>query len=646
MHSELEVFHVGEAAMRARRHGAAPVLRWTCDRPLRFACLPGVFYGFGGEDFDARGIADLPVMPWYCKVSVPPQTIDGRSYLCGIYVKAPVCIFLGDEALGLRFNPVLPGNRPVPLFFSFRRVGGRTEFELALLRSYVLRRRSREQFETWSHQDRTFSEETVELRDGPGFPEGCVEHRLLRAGTAGEILEQVAGREECAAESSAPSFGDLCRRHFNKSFSWLLGMYHPWADTYVSMRARNRNTAVRGMILPAYNTLASDFYQLSRYYPRDEGVLRLSNAACRLHLRKGAHVSLSDGGLVFRNTAHLSVNRRGVVFSDHLGVGLAGYPGGQATVVRSLAERWTRGDRNPAVRTVGEAGARWLRRVQSEDGSWWRTWKGPEYTEPEESLLPSPGACAEGAMALMEAYEAFGGREDLLAAERALGYVNGKLADSMVLTGYFRDCSQEEAEAASGIFIALANLRAFEVSKDRNHLRAAETALRYCLGWHRWWFDDGMDSIQHSFTPRIATCQTVWAAQAYLAFHTATGDDFWKRAAARSVACLDYDDSYPGYGDGVYNDEELKPYPVGFECSYSASAILRFAMTALREDMERGKPVLPERGHTFPEDIRPPSPASDLLQALRAAKSCVESLARPVRAVLAGRGVPGGTKTG
>jgi hypothetical protein len=629
MPGKLEVFEVGDAVRRAHENARGPLLRWECDEPLRFVCLPGVFYRDGHDDFDAAEIAEIPIMPWYCKVSIPPQCIDGKNYMSGAYIKAPVCIMQGEETLGLQFTPYLFGRKPIPLFFSFRRLGGKTEFELAILRQYEVRRRSQEQFETWSHQDRSFSKDVVALGDAFNEPASTLlfEHSFVHGKTIGDVLEQVAGNESLRRQPSETRFEDACQFHFNKSLLWLLGMYHPWARTYLSIRSRKRKVGISETILPAYNTLASDFYKLSRYYPTDPEVSVFSESACELHTRHGAYVNLPGDALVFRNTARLSTNRRSVVFFDHLGAGLAGYPGGQATVVRSLAERWMQGDRSSKVRKVTEAAARWLRMAQQEDGSWFRTYKGPAYLDPEDSL-PSPGACAEGALALLATYEAFGTREDLAAAERALNYVNNKVADTMALTGYFRDCSPEEAEAASGIFIGMANLQAFNVLKDREYLRAAKTALRYCLGWHRWWFDEGMDSIQHSFTPRIATCQTVWAAHVYHDFYRATGDAFWNRISERSVRCLAYENPYPGYGDGIYNDEDLRPYPVGFDCSYSASAILRFTMRVLEERLRQGGQVLPRDGYELSRDMQPPSFRSDLLYLLHSAKSRIGRMVR------------------
>jgi hypothetical protein len=630
MRTNLEIFEIGSAVKQARTSTHATVLRWECYEPLRFACLPGVFYQKGPEDFDAAEIARIPLMPWYCKVSVPPQTIGGRSYLSGIYIKSPVCIMQGDETLGFRFTPYLFGSKPVPLFFSFRRSGGKTEFELAVLREYVLRRRSKEQFETWSHHDRSFSEEVISLEDAldEWMSAGQIEHSLMRGETVGDVLEQVAAHGGAWGPPSQAGIEDDCRLHFNKSIRWLLGMYHPWARTYLSMRGRSTRVDVEGTIFPAYNTLASDFYRLSRYYPADERIACFSESACRLHVGRGAYVSLPGGALVFRNTARLSPNRRGVLFFDHFGVGLAGFPGGQATVVRSLAERWVEGDRSPGVRSVTEAAVRWLKMAQRQDGGWYRTYSAPAYLTPEDSAPPSPGACAEGTLALLKTYEAFGNREDLDAAERALNFINNKLADTMALTGYFRDCSAEETEAASGIFIAMANLQAFNTLQDREYLRAAGTALRYCLGWHRWWLDDGMDSIQHSFTPRIATCQTAWAAHAYYDYYLAAGDPFWEGVSQRSVRCLAYDNPYPGYGDGVYNDEDLRPYSVGFDCSYSASAILRFAMRVLQQEMEQGRLLPPDHACAFPKQIQPPDFRSDMLGLLYSVKSRIMDMVR------------------
>jgi hypothetical protein len=631
MDLQVHVTPVGEALA-----GGAParLLRVRCSAATTWVGLPGVFQHAGEGDFDAASIASVPLFPWFCKVRVPPQQFGDAAYMCGLYVKAPVVVFCtAEKTVGVRFSPYLRGENDVPLFFSFRRRAGETVFELVALDRFTLGRRSEEQFKSWTGVDRTLPEETVQLAEALSAWRGAgpVDHEVIEADSIGGVLRQVAAGAR-AEESPVPfrPLAEVAPELFRKSLGWSLAMQSPWVGAYLTFRPRHPAMGMP-IILPTYNNYAADAAALARQFPGDARLARFSQTAKAMLLRPAAHHEPAAGQLVFRNTAQIDPTRRRVQYSDHLGVGLAGYPGGQATALKALVERRLLGDTDDRLADVAQRGTAWLRAAQGADGGWCRSYAPPHFltADPGEEVR-SIGACAEGAMALLGAYEAFGRRADRDAAEKALGLVAEHIGDTMATTGFFRDCAPEETEGASAIFAGLAMREAARVLGDAYCSGRAETALNHALGWHRWWLDAGMDSIQHSFTPRVALVQSVWAAEAYWRQAEATGDVFWREAAGKAIACLAYDALEPGFGDGVYNDEWLRPHPVGFDSSYAAGAVLHLTRLVLGERLRPG-------------DVEPLAELPDF-SALFVAPTFANDLRRAAgRAVNAFRKAPAGT---
>jgi len=217
-----------------------------------------------------------------------------------------------------------------------------------------------------------------------------------------------------------------------------------------------------------------------------------------------------------------------------------------------------------------------------EDGHWARTYPVFEETSGfkletgEESY--SVGANAEGAIALLLAYRRLKESSYLARARKALEWTNRFVEGGVLTSGYLRDNKQGEPDGVSAVFATQANLLCQEITGEDVYRLAAEEFATYLLTWQRWWDLPAFDTLIFSFSPRIATCETVWLAETYYHMYKCTDDDFWLRQSEAAFGALKVEDAFDGYGEGLYYDENLKMHPLKFDAVYSACAVLRYVL--------------------------------------------------------------------
>jgi hypothetical protein len=297
-----------------------------------------------------------------------------------------------------------------------------------------------------------------------------------------------------------------------------------------------------------------------------------------------------EGGRVWHNSFRRPWGEREIRYYTHLGTGLAGYPGGQATVVAAAAERLLRSPGvDPAIEDRLRSGASWLHHAQLDDGSWARTYHAvtdDDRSVPLESGAGSAaeGATAEGALALARAAEVLQEPAWDDAAARALRWLQERLAPGMAMGGYLRDNRLEEQDGISAVPVIEALLVAAERGLPGGDLDLAVRAGLYLATWQRWWAREApsLDPLALSFKPRIAPWETVCAARAYLLLHAATGDELWRSLASEAFAPIAAEDGLEGYSEAIYYDERgrLHPHPMG--TTYVAAAVLRLLDTGQR----------------------------------------------------------------
>ena len=283
---------------------------------------------------------------------------------------------------------------------------------------------------------------------------------------------------------------------------------------------------------------------------------------------------------MFHNT--LRRDRLGRVrFTTHLGTGAAGYPGGQATAIRALALRALAGTSGPGEREVLSGAVRWLLSRVRPDGRLPRAERVfPEREVAGIALGPdtrSDGGDAEAALALLLAARGTGEAPWRDAGLSLLAKVEDAFSRRGHLRGYLRDAREDEPECASHVWAALAHLEAAAASADGGHVRAAARHGIRLASWIRPGPIPSLDTMPSSFGPRVAPCESLWAAGALLDLERATGDAAFRRAADACAGALRAEDGGVGYTEAVYLDAAGGLHPLEFECAYTAEAVLAWA---------------------------------------------------------------------
>lgn len=499
-----------------------------------------------------------------------------------MYVKMPLFLISSQKGASAVAFPVhvTVEETKIPLTFSVFSLGDKTVFELGITGNEQVFRRKKRDYDDWlsPHVELEKKEIKRDLQ-GKRIP---LSFDLYQSGDWKDIVREFLRRKRVAPVRET----DL-NAHLNKSVNWLNSAFDPECGLFLLGTRRDRRAPLGGHWgLPTYNTLASDLYSLSTRV-EDESVLEMSRGAKELMLEENASMLLKDGR-VWQNTARLDPGSRRLVFYSHLGTGIAGYPGGQATALRTLLERVCLGDDDSNLIKAIKEGLSWLESSMFGDGHWARTY--PVFEEISEFKLEtgkesySVGGNGEGVTALLLAYRLFKDDSYLASAIKALEWTN-RFAEGGVLTsGYLRDNRQDEVDGVSAIFAAQANLLAYEITREDVYRRMAEEFATYLLTWQRWWDVPAFDTLIFSFSPRIATCETVWLAEVYYEMYRHTKDEFWLRQSEVAFSALKAEDAYGGYGEGFYYDEELRLHALMFDAVYSASAVLRYVLQRMKKD--------------------------------------------------------------
>lgn len=554
-----------------------PLLHFTFESSIDYGFVGGTYYVKGQKAFSLNELNDISLMPSFCYTRIFPQQFgDDWVHSC-MYVKMPLmCVQTGSKAYGLAFEPYinLKNGARMPLAFAFSSDGTRTTLKLGVMNNFEVHKRSEEEFIRWFDPFVTLES----YRKSYDFTDETAAFSIKEYEVEGSWLDIVQmylkeqNFETLGAEEVQSEF------HFTKVLSWLYSVFEPKTGIFIGNKSRDDPGFKGYRSLPTYNTLVVDLYNLSKI-TNNPKLQEMERKTKDLLLHPKASFLFSDGR-VWHNTLHYYRYKKKPLFSSHLGTGLAGYPGGQATVLRALLERIKRGDDDKRLIDITKEGLTWLVNNLNPDGHWNRVhyiFKETTGIELETgSNSYSTGGNAEGVLALLLAYEAFNGLSYLEKGMLALDWVNQFAENSVLTSGYLRDNKQIEPDGVSAIFALQANVKAYELTGKEEYLDYACKFAWYMITWQRWWDIPSFDTLVFSFTPRIAPCETVWAAEAYLDLYRITGDELWLRFSQIAFNAINYENKFEGYSEAIYYDENLKLYELNFECVYTASAVLKY----------------------------------------------------------------------
>ncbi len=277
------------------------------------------------------------------------------------------------------------------------------------------------------------------------------------------------------------------------------------------------------------------------------------------------------------------VTTAGLHAFTHHGAGFVGFPGGQATNARHLAETYhATGDEAHADAAL--ATARWVLPHQRPDGAWPATVPVAREVrvKPPTEGRPCVAATAECVRALLAAYTIDNARTWLEAADRGLAYVN-RAASFFAAAGYLRDAAPTEPDGLTAECAIHANLDRARFGPPDAYVASARQWAWYGVQWTRplapedrgAWVVDGLG---HTITPRIDVWSALLLGRAWARLGAATDDPFWTRLGWRQLeACMELQERDGGFAETWWYDWPDGLCPVPIESTFLALAFLDLA---------------------------------------------------------------------
>lgn len=268
-----------------------------------------------------------------------------------------------------------------------------------------------------------------------------------------------------------------------------------------------------------------------------------------------------DKGLFWRNMTHFDGSE--LQGFSYLGVGYAGYPGGQGTISYYLG-KYLQKEEDKGLRELLKKNLDYILEKQNPDGSWdsassegilslsvlgLRNWKKCE------------GATAQNVRALLLGFDLFGDERYKNAARRALSFLE---EENVICKNVLRDIGIDEPEGFSSILAVNAFLEAYHFFQKDDYLEYAKIYGCNLLTHHYWYGDlkGHFHPITESITPRISPYESLLTVEAYNKLYESTQIDFWKtvRDGLFSKVCELVNGGcglseglFPKYCDGIYN---------------------------------------------------------------------------------------------
>jgi len=557
-----------------------PLISLSINSKINYAFIGGCYYVKNKEKFSLKNLKDISLMPYYCYARIFPQKHDKLWLHSSLYIKMPLlCIQDNNDAYGISFEPILKvDNIKLPLALVFQNEEGKIIFELGIFNDFDIYKKEHKDYIEWNTKKLKLMGKYILNLQGKKLK---IRFKEYYGDDWKDIVQQYLYDLNLEREKIDIIF------HFNKTINFLYSVYDKKEGIYIEWKLRNKNGFMSYYFaLPIYNTLVSDLYLIYKK-TNNIKIKEISEGVKRLLLNERAS-KLFNEGRVWHNSVSKSL--KGIRFFTHLGTGLGGYPGGQATILRSFLERIKYGDNDPELIKKTKQGLKWLLNNLHEDGHWNRVYyvfeeRSPFKLETGETSY-SVGGNAEGAIALLLAHDVFGDKIYLDKGLLALDWVNKFIEGGVITSGYLRDNKQDETDGVSAIFAVQANLMAYKLLKEKEYLDYALDFGYYMTTWQRWWDKEypSFDTLVFSFTPRIAPCETVWAAEAYLDLYNATNDELWLILSENAFKSINYENNYGGYSEAIYYDEKLGLHPHHFECVYTTDAVLRYLLKYISLD--------------------------------------------------------------
>ncbi len=547
--------------------------------------LGGTIYRTG-PDFSMAGDADItyPYTTYYRR-KIEPFRHDGIFYRPLAELVLPLLAMdTGESCTAARLDPaIMTGDGPAYPFIGYD--PDARAFRIVLPDTYTVLAKDAEWLGTGTRL----------TRDNPSVPDYAVpvaEHDDWQAAVRSLVRDASRDPPRVDADTVNTAFHDATRA-LSRSWDARNGTFLqlPWRDR-------------PGFALDAYSygLLAHEAERLALFTDLADldGPFRTWRDNL-IHLFTGDAFTIDDlntgDGTAWYNT--LEYDGTGLHGSVYLGTGYYGYPGGQATIARSLLAA---ADRVDGLTGRAHATLEYLVSTQEPDGGWPKALHQDRELPFDEDpwTVQSEGATAECVRALLHGWQRFGDDRYRDAAERGLARLETR---SPVCRNGLRDIGTDEPEGFSAFAAVHAFLDAHDVLGDDAYLDTAETYASYLLTW-TYWSETGLDlrgiahPISETITMRISPYETLLAAEVFDRLAGTTGDDLWSDLYEWSLArALEFRNRDGGLSEGVFFDHTGETFPLHTAQTFATAELVKILS---RDDrFDPGTPE-PARGDAVP----------------------------------------------
>lgn len=281
----------------------------------------------------------------------------------------------------------------------------------------------------------------------------------------------------------------------------------------------------------------------------------------------------AEKGIYWCNMTHFDGSKlRG---NSYLGVGFAGYPGGQGTISFNVG-RYLKKENDPELRELLKKNLEFIISKQNRDGSW------NAVVDEEFDFLnfmrnfqgKCEGATAENCRALIVGYEIFEDDRYLRSIEKGLSFLE---RENVICRNVLRDIGLNEPEGFSAILAANAFLEAYNLFGDERYLEYARTYICHLLTYFYWYgsLKGYFHPITESITPRISPFESLMAVKVFHRFSKMTGEKTWKKFRdmlfRRTLELVNTDG---GLSEGVFIKYPEGFHGLGMEQTFATSELL------------------------------------------------------------------------
>lgn len=512
-----------------------------------------------GDEYSTPDLRTQSMMPTYCWDRVPPQTIGGRMCISGSYQKLPGVIWeMPDRSVFIRLPSWLRIEGTLtPTFQSILQKEGSGSLRLNCPPAHVRLCSTTERFDRW--EEGPLTEEQVINWTEPPRVKFTLES--MEAPNVNELLRALSG--SIGGDNEVDPI--RARAVGERAAAFVTASTHPGSGLIIEWKRRFA-PGFRGisLSLPLYHT------GLSELRPNSDPWQREVHAALVAGLQHPSALLTTRWGPLWHNSATLRIPA-GIKFFSHLGIGLAGYPGGSATALRSIGEaRWL-GNVPQSLWTLAQEVAKTIVSIRDELGFW-----PIDVSIPDRGL--ACGATAEAAHALIE-IGAHGDHRMLDTGLRVLSDLASTVDAGTSLSGYLRDNFVSEPDGVSWVALLAASAAAHRRTRGETFARLCRVAASGLTRWIRRDEVPGLDPVTYSFGPRIAPCEGFWGADALGRAALEIGDAEMQRLSVHLFNTSDCEQELLGFSEAVYLDHRAVRHPHTFACAYTAFAALRAART-------------------------------------------------------------------